>query len=103
MALLSSELHRGEAEAIALAIEMNADVVLIDERDGRIAARQAGLTLTGVLGVLLRAKTTGQITTVKPHIQALRTQARFFVSERLETEVLCSAGESLVNSSPTDQ
>ena len=42
-------------EAIAMAIEMNADFLLIDERDGRIAARQAGLTLTGVLGVLLRA------------------------------------------------
>ena len=54
--LLLLQLHRGEAEAIALASEMQADMVLIDEQEGRQLATQASLSVTGVLGVLLRAK-----------------------------------------------
>lgn len=45
--LLTVELHSGEAEAIALALEMNAARLLIDEREGRSKARQLGLALTG--------------------------------------------------------
>src|SRR6266849_277754 len=52
ISLLLVELHPGEAEAIALALEMKADHLLIDEREGRTMARQLGLSLTGVLGVL---------------------------------------------------
>src|SRR5215471_17626345 len=47
--LLTASLHPGEAEAIALAFEMRADRVLIDERDGRMLARQLSLPVTGVL------------------------------------------------------
>ena len=54
--LLETTLDPGEAEAIALAMEMSADLILLDERDGRIAAERAGLRVTGLLGVLLRAK-----------------------------------------------
>lgn len=57
VSLLSGELHPGEAEAIALALEMKADHLLIDEREGRVLARQLGLTLTGVLSSLTRKKT----------------------------------------------
>jgi predicted nucleic acid-binding protein len=59
--LLATTLDPGEAEAIALALEMSADLILVDERDGRSAAERAGLRVTGVLGVLLRAKNEGQI------------------------------------------
>ena len=52
VSLLTVELHLGESEAIALALEMKADRLLIDERDGRMLARQLELRLTGVLGVL---------------------------------------------------
>ncbi len=45
-------LDRGEREAITLALEMSADVVLLDERRGRQAARVSGLTVSGTLGVL---------------------------------------------------
>src|SRR4051812_443189 len=42
--LLLSDLHRGEAEAIALASDMGADMVLIDELEGRQRAAEAGLS-----------------------------------------------------------
>lgn len=93
ISLLTVELHQGEAEAISLALEMKAARLLIDEREGRAMARQLGLSLTGVLGVLLRAKKLGQITAVKPEIDALRSKARFFIAPALETAVLESVGE----------
>jgi uncharacterized protein len=91
--LLAVELHSGEAEAIALALEMNADQLLIDERDGRVAARQLGLSVIGVLGVLLRAKHDGQVSLIKPEIEALRARARFFVDSTLEATILATVGE----------
>ena len=92
-ALISAQLDRGEAEAIALATELRADWLLIDEREGRMIARLAGLRMTGVLGVLLRAKLEGRIPALKPEIEALRSDARFFISKDLESEVLAHAGE----------
>jgi predicted nucleic acid-binding protein len=92
-ALLEHELDRGEAAAIALSIEMKADLLLMDEREGRMMARRAGLHVIGVLGVLLRAKANGSIPSVKPELVALRNRAGFFVAERLEAETLRAAGE----------
>ena len=57
------------------------------------AWRRAGLRVTGVLGILLRAKKDGQIPAVKPELEALRTRARFFVSPQLERKILDLAAE----------
>jgi uncharacterized protein len=91
--LLLLYLHRGEAEATALASEMNADIVLIDEREGRQIAVESGLSVTGVLGILLHAKRAGSIAAVRQEIHALRDRAHFFVAPALETQVLISAEE----------
>jgi hypothetical protein len=93
ISLLTVELDRGESEAIALALELKADRLLIDEREGRAVARHLGLKLTGVLGVLLRAKRMGRITAIEPEIDALRTKAHFYISPALETAILKKAGE----------
>jgi predicted nucleic acid-binding protein len=91
--LLAVTLDAGEAEAIALALELSANLILLDERDGRSAAVRAGLQVTGVMGVLLRAKKDGQIQLVKPEVEALRTQARFFLSAPMQVAILDLAGE----------
>lgn len=57
---LRERLDPGEAEAIVLAIERRADVLLVDERRGRRIATAEGLTVTGLLGVVVRAKEAGQ-------------------------------------------
>lgn len=54
-----AHLDQGEAQAIALALERQADLLLLDERDGAIAARAHGLAVTGTLGVLDRAADLG--------------------------------------------
>ena len=92
-AVLANDLDEGEAEAIALATEIPADVLLIDEKDGRALARQAGVPVRGVLGILIRAKAMGSVSSVKPEIEALRRLAGFFVATNLEEEVLRSIGE----------
>ena len=92
-AALANDLDGGEAEAIALATEIPADVLLIDEKEGRGVARQAGLAVRGVLGILVRAKATRDVASVKAEIRELRDRAGFFVAAALEAEVLRSAGE----------
>jgi predicted nucleic acid-binding protein len=91
--LLLLQLHRGEAEAISLATDLNADFVLIDEQEGRQLASRTGLAVTGVLGVLLRANRAGKIPGVKPEMEILRSKAYFFVSPALEEKILAAGGE----------
>lgn len=90
---LSVELDPGEAEAIALAVELKADRPLIDERLGRAAAMRSALQVTDVLGILVAAKRRNLIQEVKPLLDALIEQVGFWVDERLYAEVLQTVGE----------
>lgn len=67
-AKLAFPLDPGETQAIALAVDLRADVLLIDERRGRASARLMGLTVAGVLGELLHAKLTGALQAIKPEL-----------------------------------
>lgn len=85
---LSNELDIGEAEVIALAVELGANQVLIDERRGRLVAARLNLRYTGILGILVEAKSQGLISTVKPLLDALVNQAGFWVDASLYDRVL---------------
>jgi predicted nucleic acid-binding protein len=90
---LRGDLDRGEAETIALALELGADLTLLDEREGRHAAQRLGLRVVGVVGILLEAKANGMIDTIRPHLRALRQTAGFYLSEPLYQHALSLAGE----------
>lgn len=93
--LLNLELDTGEAEAIALATEHEADVVLLDERRGRERAVSLGLEVTGTLGVLVEAKRQGYLIEVRPILDALRDDVGFWMSDGLYEHVLVLSGERL--------
>lgn len=90
---LQSELDHGEAEAIALAIQENTGVVLLDEKDARRAAQRLGLQTLGTVGVLLWAKQTGRIPDLRSCLDSLCNQGRFHLSDVLVRTVLQRAGE----------
>ena len=89
---LLSDLDRGEAEAIALAMEQNANLLIMDERLGRRHATRLGLNLTGSIGVLVKAKQVGYISAVKPLLHKL-AQSNIHLSPTLIKQALTLAGE----------
>ena len=91
--MLRADLDKGEAEAIALALQMNAECILLDERDARRVARSFGLKVTGVLGVLLRAKKEGKLSELRREMEELRREAGFFIGMELYVELLRESGE----------
>ena len=86
--LLKQTLDGGEAEAISLALELQAEWILLDERDGRKKAKALGLQVTGVLGILLRAKESGELSSLQPVIQELTASAGFRLAPELLAKVL---------------
>jgi predicted nucleic acid-binding protein len=91
--LLNERLHQGEREALSLAAELGADAVLMDERAGRAVASSLGIPSIGVLGILVQAKTLGLLPVIKPLLDQLHHQARFWIAPALMQQVLNSVGE----------
>jgi predicted nucleic acid-binding protein len=91
---LRRDLGLGESESIALALELGADLILLDEKEGRHTAQRLGLRVIGVIGILLEAKTQGAIDKVGPSLDALRQTAGFYLSEQLYQSILLLTGES---------
>ena len=92
--LQRANLDQGETEALALALAIHADAVLIDESTGRAATIEFGLTPIGVLGIMVRAKRHGHLAAVAPVVDELLVRANFRASPELVREVLRLAGEA---------
>jgi len=93
VASLHLELDEGEAQAIALAIQLPAELLLLDERRGRAIAARLNLKIVGLLGALIEAKHRGFLAAIKPVLDDLITVAGFWISHELYDRVLQVAGE----------
>ena len=94
VSFLSSSLHKGEIEALLLARELSADLIIVDDNLARKHAGYLGLVVTGTIGVLLRAKQEGVVSMLAPIIRDLISSG-FYISESIINEVLILAGESI--------
>jgi uncharacterized protein len=86
-------LDAGEIEALRLALSITTAGVLMDEKEGRQCAASLGIRTIGVLGVLIAAKQSGSILSLRVEIDKLRRDAGFFVDRPLELRVLAMVGE----------
>jgi predicted nucleic acid-binding protein len=91
--ILRTFLDEGEASVIALALEQEDCLLIIDETKGRKEAKSLGLTITGTLGVLLLAKEKKLIKAIKPLIQKIEN-TNFRISKALIEKALRMAQET---------
>ena len=87
------KLRPGEAEAIALAVQMKAEWLLLDEQEARRVAKALGLKVTGILGILLRAKRLGNLPSLQKSMDQLRARAGFRIGAELYTDLIRESGE----------
>jgi len=90
--LLQSELDNGESEAIALALETNAKLILLDDAEAREKARLYHLNITGTLGILLRAKKEDKFHSFSDMIEQL-LKTGFWIDAALKRRLLIEVGE----------
>jgi len=91
--LLKRDLDEGEAEAIALAINRKADLILLDETEARSVAELYSLPKTGVIGILMRAREVGKVQPLRTELEKLREQGGFWIDEEFYRQVLSAVGE----------
>jgi predicted nucleic acid-binding protein len=91
-AIIEATVDKGEASAIALAIELDDCLLIIDDLKGRKFASQLGLTIIGTIGVIVDAKLAGVIPSVKPILSKIKS-TNFRFTEQLESLILNRAGE----------
>lgn len=90
--MYKAKLQDGEVEVMILAQEQEADLVILDDNAAKKTAKYLGLTVTGTLGVLVKAKYQGIIKEVRPLLSEMR-QNGFYVSSAVERMVLEQTGE----------
>ena len=90
---LKMTLDDGEAAAIVLALEQKADIVLMDDYDGRAVAKEYDLMVTGTIGILLKAKLEGKIPSLRHDLDVLR-ESGFWLGEELYLKILEHANEA---------
>ena len=90
--IIEASVDKGEASAIALAVELEDCLLIIDDLKGRKPAQQLGLTIIGTIGIIVDAKLAGIIPSVKPILTKIKT-TNFRITMQLELLIIKSAGE----------
>ena len=91
--MYKAKLHAGEVDVMILAqADPKADLVIIDDNAAKKTAKYLGLTVTGTLGVLIKAKQSGIISSVKNAITKILSNG-FYINENIIKLALKQAGE----------
>lgn len=90
--MYKTQLHDGEVEVMILAKEVAADVVIIDDANAKKHAKYLGLSVTGTLGVLIKAKQKGYINELRPILQRM-VESGIYLSQSLIELCLKQVGE----------
>ena len=90
--LLEMQVDKGEASALALALETPNSTIIIDDYRGRKVAEKLKLNYTGTLGVIIRAKIKGIIPSIKPLLSKIK-QTDFRLTNEVEQQALKEADE----------
>ena len=90
---LKETIDLGESEAIALALQIGASVILIDEKDARLIAIKYKLNPLGTVGILIWAKENGKINNLKDELDRLIFEGDFRISKEIYRYALEKVGE----------
>ena len=90
--LLEMQIDKGESSAIALALETPDSTIILDDYKARRIAAQLGITFTGTIGVIIKAKLKGIIPSIKPLLEMIK-QTDFRLSADIELQALKEANE----------
>jgi predicted nucleic acid-binding protein len=90
--LLEMQIDKGESSALALALETPGSTVILDDYKARKIAEQLQIKFTGTLGVIIKAKLSGVIPSIKPLLEKIR-QTNFRLSSEIEIQALKEANE----------
>ena len=89
---LEFQLDKGEASAIALALEIPGSTIILDDLRARKVAEHHKLRITGTIGVIVKAKLNGIIPSIKPYLMKI-SQTDFRISKEVEKNALEEANE----------
>lgn len=90
--ILELQIDKGESSAIALAMEIPDSTIILDDYKARKIAHQLGLSYTGTIGVIVKAKLRGLIPSISPILNKIK-QTNFRLTEELELQALKQSGE----------
>ena len=90
---LKLTIDEGEAAVIVLALEQKADLVIMDDYDGRAMAKEYNLKVIGTIGILLKAKLEGKTISLKNDLAILKRNG-FWLSEELCLKLIKEANEA---------
>jgi predicted nucleic acid-binding protein len=89
----TESLGRGEAEALLLARELNAQLLLTDDRQARLAARRLHIPCIGLIGMIVQAKRLGKISNVRAMLNLLETKGGLYLSDTVVATAMQLADE----------
>ena len=90
--ILEMQIDKGESSAIALALEVQNCTLILDDFKARKIAQNLGLSFTGTIGIIIKAKLNGTIPSIKPYLEKIK-ETNFRISAEIELQALKEAGE----------